>query len=181
MQKTCLVMLIVVCGVKASINTTALCSPSVGTTGRDTYAVLKRNCYSNSDEPYSPKFYPLTKDVLYNTSQANHTCGTELSIVFYGTQVCLSFIYKEYQWTNSSDIVLTLSKCERKCFNEVFTPKATITERITNFSTSSHQNVKSDLELIITPNHNGVQLAKEPCHPDKGKSGPPPYPYNVDY
>ena len=132
------------------------------------YAVLKRNCYSKYGQPYSPKFYPLTKDTLYKTSQATRTCGAELSVVFYGKEVCISFTYTEYKWTNQG-IVRSLAKCERKCSAE----SATILER-KNFPTYSYQadsEIKSDLELIITPNHYGIQPTVEPCYPPVGETG----------
>ena len=175
MQKAFLVILVVVCEVKGQVDTTptttaAPCRPSTGETSDNNYAVLKRNCYSKYGEPYSPKFYPLTKDVLYITSQASHTCGKELSVVFHGTQVCISFTYEEYRpGFRNTGLVLSYSKCERKCFDDT----ATITER-KNFRTPSYKvdsESKSDLELIITPKHNGVQPTEEPCHPEVGETG----------
>jgi hypothetical protein len=171
MQKRLLLIFIAVCGAKAqTITTTArtTCSPSVGETGNDNYAVLKRNCYSKFGQPYSPKFYPLTKGTLYETSQATSTCGEVLSVMFYGKEVCVSFTYKEYRWTNQG-IVLSLSRCEQKCFTE----SAIILER-KNFPTYSYQassEIKSDFDLIITPNHRGVQPTAEPCYLTAGETG----------
>jgi hypothetical protein len=176
MQNAFLFMIFVVCGVKAQVNTTATtttapCRPSAGEAGDNNYAVLKRNCYSRYGEPYSPKFFPLTKGVLYTTSQAAETCGRELSVMFYGAQVCISFTYEEYRWANGYGYVLTHSKCEKRCFAAAET--TTILER-KYYRTSSYRadsESKSNLELIITPNHNGVQPTVEPCHAEVGEAG----------
>ena len=183
MQKVVLILLIVACEVKGQFpgfgNTTANwpvtttsppCLPSGGHTSDNTYAVLKRNCYAKYGEEYSPKFYPLTKGVLYKTSQATHSCGKELSVLFYGAQVCVSFTYEEYRpGFRNIGLVLSYSKCKQKCFDNT----ATITERKT-FGTPSYKIVsesKSDLELIVTPNHHGIQPTQEPCHPEVGETG----------
>ena len=170
MQKGFFLILIAASTVKAQTTATTAnpCKPADGETGDNNYAVLKRNCYSKYGEAYSPKFYPLTKGVHYKTSQATDTCGKELSIMFQGKTVCLSFTYEEYTWTRQG-IVRTLSRCEQRCF----TGSATIVER-KNFPTYSYQadrEIKSDLDLIITPNHNGVQPTAEPCYPPVGEAG----------
>ena len=182
MQKVVLVLLIVVCEVKGqfpgfgnttvnlNVTTTTTsppCLPSGGQTSDNTYAVLKRNCYyAKYSEEYFPKFYPLTKGVLYKTSQATYSCGEELSLLFYGAQVCVSFTYQEYR-RGFGNIGLVF--CKQKCFGNT----ATITERKT-FGTPSHRIIsesKSDLELILTPNHHGIQPTQEPCHPEVGETG----------
>ena len=116
-EKLVIIVALMLC-ISRHANATDPCSPTGGETGPATTAILKRIwCQTYTKRICFTVYYPLEKGVLFKTSQANKTYGADVSVMFYGKEVCIAYFYEVYKWSRSSSRhVLEYQWCRTSCF-----------------------------------------------------------------
>lgn len=129
------------------------CNPDVGDSGPIKAAVLQRIwCQSYNIKRCFTYNYPLKKGVPFRTSQANRTTGKDVSVIFYGKEVCIAYMYERVVHSIVTGRETKNSFCRRSCFSK-FKDNRVEFEEVRLFSLTFKQ--ESSYKLIVIPENTG--------------------------